>query len=59
MGLISTAINAVKGTLADQWKEYFYCEAMESDILVEKGRSVHQNVLLIKMEQIILLQTDL
>ncbi len=38
MGLISTALNAAKGTFADQWKEYFYCEAMESDILVEKGK---------------------
>lgn len=27
----------MKGTLADQWKEYFYCDALESDVLVTKG----------------------
>lgn len=38
MGLIKAAANAVKGTLADQWKEFFYCEAMSSDVLVKKGQ---------------------
>ena len=38
MGLIKAAVNAVKGTLADQWKEFFYCEAMSSDVLVNKGQ---------------------
>ena len=38
MGLIKAAVNAVKGTLADQWKEFFYCEAMSSDVLVKKGQ---------------------
>lgn len=38
MGLIKAAINAVGGTLADQWKEFFYCEAMPSDVLVRKGQ---------------------
>lgn len=38
MGLIKAAVNAVKGTLADQWKEFFYCEAMSSEILVRKGQ---------------------
>lgn len=38
MGLIKAAINAVSGTLADQWKEFFYCEAMPSDVLVRKGQ---------------------
>ncbi len=37
MGLIKAAINAVGGVLADQWKEYFYCEAMASDVLVQKA----------------------
>ncbi|MBP1548534.1 MAG: SPFH domain-containing protein, partial [Oscillospiraceae bacterium] len=37
MGLIKAAISAVGGTLADQWKEYFYCEAMASDVLVQKA----------------------
>lgn len=38
MGLIKAAVNAVKGNLADQWKEFFYCEAMPSDVLVKKGQ---------------------
>ncbi len=38
MGLIKAAINAVSGTLADQYKEYIYCDALASDILAAKGR---------------------
>ena len=37
MGLLSAATGAISGVLADQWKEYFYCEAMSTDILVSKG----------------------
>lgn len=39
MGLIKAISGAIKGVAADQWKEYFYCEALESDVLVTKGRS--------------------
>ena len=38
MGLIKAAFGATGGTLADQWKEFFYCDALDSDILVIKGR---------------------
>ena len=38
MGLLKAGIGAVGGVLADQWKEYFYCEAMDRDIHVMKGR---------------------
>ena len=38
MGLIRAAMDAVGGTFADQWKEFFYCEAMDADTLVLKGR---------------------
>ena len=38
MGLIKAGLSALKGTLADQWKEYFYCESMDKDIMVVKGR---------------------
>lgn len=38
MGLIKAGLGALGGTLADQWKEFFYCEAMEKDILVTKGQ---------------------
>ncbi|MDD6616823.1 MAG: SPFH domain-containing protein [Lachnospiraceae bacterium] len=37
MGLIRALAGAVGSTLSDQWKEYFYCEAMEADVLVCKG----------------------
>ena len=38
MGLIRAGLGALGGTLADQWKEYFYCEAMDKDVMVTKGR---------------------
>lgn len=38
MGLIKAGIAAAGGTLADQWKEFFYCDAMEKDVMVTKGR---------------------
>ena len=38
MGLIKAGTGALGGTLADQWKEFFYCDAMEKDVLVTKGR---------------------
>ena len=38
MGLIKAGIGALGGTLADQWKEYFYCDAIDSDVLVTKGQ---------------------
>ena len=37
MGLISAALGSVNGVLADQWKEYFYCEALPNNVLVTKG----------------------
>ena len=38
MGLIKAGIGALGGTLADQWKEFFYCDAMDMDTLVIKGK---------------------
>ena len=37
MGLIKAAIGSFGGTLADQWREYFYCDSMDADVLVSKG----------------------
>jgi len=37
MGLIKAILGATGGVLADQWKEYFYCDAMPADTLVVKG----------------------
>jgi len=38
MGLIKAAMGAAGGVLADQWKEFFYCEAIDNDILMVKGQ---------------------
>ena len=38
MGLIKAALGAAGGVLADQWKEYFYCEALPADVLAVKGK---------------------
>ena len=38
MGLIQAALSSAGGVLADQWKEYFYCEALGKDVLAVKGQ---------------------
>ena len=38
MGLIKAGLGALGGTLADQWKEFFYCDAMDKDVLVTRGK---------------------
>ncbi len=38
MGLIKAITGAAGGVLADQWKEFFYCDAIENDILLVKGQ---------------------
>ncbi|MBQ7700542.1 MAG: SPFH domain-containing protein [Clostridia bacterium] len=37
MGLIKAITGALGGTLADQWKEFFYCESIPEDTLMVKG----------------------
>ena len=37
MGLIKAALGAAGGVMADQWKEYFYCEAIPESVLAVKG----------------------
>ena len=37
MGLIKAGIGALGGVLADQWKEFFYCDSLENDVLMVKG----------------------
>ncbi len=38
MGLIKAALGSAGGVLADQWKEYFCCEAIPADVLAVKGQ---------------------
>ncbi len=38
MGLIKAALGAAGGVLADQWKEYFYCDALPETVLAVKGQ---------------------
>ena len=37
MGLIKAGAGALGGTLADQWKEFFYCDALPNEVLMRKG----------------------
>ena len=38
MGLLKAGFGALGGVLADQWKEYFYCDALPTEVLVRKGQ---------------------
>ena len=37
MGLIKAGMGALGGTFADQWKEFFYCDSLDKDVLMVKG----------------------
>ena len=37
MGLLKAGIGSLSGVLADSWRDYFYCESMDADVLVQKG----------------------
>ncbi len=43
MGLLRAVATAVGSTLADSWKEFFYCEALPANVLVVKGQKVIGN----------------
>lgn len=38
MGLIKAAVGAAGGALADQWREFFYCESIDKSVLMTKGQ---------------------
>ena len=38
MGLIRAITAVAGGAMADQWREYFYCDSLDADVLVAKGR---------------------
>ena len=37
MGLLKAGLGALGGVLADQWKEFFCCDALDMDTLMVKG----------------------
>ena len=37
MGILKVGTGALKSVLADQWREYFYCPSLTSDVLAAKG----------------------
>lgn len=40
MGLIKAAFDGARKTLADQWLEYYYCDTLANDVLLQKGTKV-------------------
>lgn len=38
MGFIKAGVGAAGGVLADSWRDYFYCDALEANVLVAKGQ---------------------
>ena len=54
MGLIAAALNAAGGTLASQWKEYFYVDALPDNVLVARvclKNNIKQKIMQAKHEQ--------
>lgn len=37
MGLLKAGAGALGGVLADQWRDFFYCESLDADVLAAKG----------------------
>ena len=38
MGLIKAALGTFGTVVGDQWREFYYCDAMPEDVLVTKGK---------------------
>ena len=58
MGLIKAGIGALGGTLADQWKEFFYCDALPNDVLMRRGQKQITDALPAQKETTTSFQTD-
>ena len=38
MGLLKAALQGTRSTLADQWKEFIYCDDLPQEVLMRKGQ---------------------
>ena len=38
MGLIKALVGATASTFGDQWKEFFYCDSLPANVLIQKGQ---------------------
>ena len=54
MGLIKAIFGATGGVLADQWKEYFYCDALPADVICARGHKKTSGILIFAMSAILL-----
>ena len=43
MGIIAAAKDSISGLLADQWREYFYCDSLPDGVLMRKGTPRNKN----------------
>ncbi len=57
MGLIRAGRGALGGTLADQWKEFFYCDSMGKMYWLQRDRSASPAVPLTQKETTTLFPT--
>ena len=45
MGLLKAGVGALGGVLADSWRDYFYCDSLDADVLVAKGENQARHIL--------------
>ena len=38
MGLLRAGVGSLGGVLADQWREFFYCDSLEANVLAARGQ---------------------
>ena len=57
MGLLKAGAGALGGVLADQWREFFYCESLDADTLVARVKSVREKEALTQRVATTLFQT--
>lgn len=43
MGLIDVAKGTLNSVVADQWREYFYCDSIDADVICVKGQKRSKN----------------